>query len=300
MDLLAIILTVALNRSHLCIHHKDGEWHTHVPGRCACVVHLAHMGDMTFITLKHIPKHAPTTEKRSVASEVTTGGTAVEPDESQSSAKDPTPPPLTVNSPCSDNRKPKNMVKTPNQDVLRWVHCTPHVYPPSISKCYENQMFMSEKQLAEFNNSVTSSWSQGEQKIFRSANTSQRSRSSKKGRNGFRPKDNVSLSELKKGLRPKRMCAQKAQKEKEKETEAVVGIVTEGHICHKYCKSFTQKYNLTKHMYIHKRKQFKCPKCDYKTGNPYHLTEHTAKCVDGLKFECAKCKQVFNHRMQLY
>ncbi len=42
MDGLAVMITVMLNHVHICIHHKGGQWHTHMRTcPCACSLHLA-------------------------------------------------------------------------------------------------------------------------------------------------------------------------------------------------------------------------------------------------------------------
>ena len=51
MDYLAVLLTVMLNRIHVCIYHQKGAWHTHVHGECVCLLHLVLMGKQTFITM---------------------------------------------------------------------------------------------------------------------------------------------------------------------------------------------------------------------------------------------------------
>ncbi len=55
IDGLAVILTVMLNCIYVCIHHKGGQWHTHVKTHpCACSLHMASMGDNTFVALQGI------------------------------------------------------------------------------------------------------------------------------------------------------------------------------------------------------------------------------------------------------
>ncbi len=55
IDTLAVLLTAMLNRVHLCIHYAGGMWHTHIKTRpCACSLHLASMGNNTFVALQSL------------------------------------------------------------------------------------------------------------------------------------------------------------------------------------------------------------------------------------------------------
>ncbi len=53
MDPLAVMLIVMLNHVHVCVHSKDGMWHTHYKTRlCACSLHIASMGNNTYVALQ--------------------------------------------------------------------------------------------------------------------------------------------------------------------------------------------------------------------------------------------------------
>ncbi len=57
VDALVVVLTIMLNCVHLCVHHMDGLWHTHIKTcPCSCSLHLASMGKNTFVALQCIKK----------------------------------------------------------------------------------------------------------------------------------------------------------------------------------------------------------------------------------------------------
>lgn len=141
MDGLALMLTVMLNRVHISVHHKGGQWHSHVKTRpCACSLHIASMGSNTFVALQCIPgakKHAT---------------------DAPAPAKTPMPATATMPSP-----KAVNIVEGPHvvasknltdaqpkkqDDLLKWVNCVPFAYPPSRSSTVPGCVFHSAAQIA--------------------------------------------------------------------------------------------------------------------------------------------------------
>ena len=99
--------------------------------------------------------------------------------------------------------------------------------------------------------------------------------------------DDIPLAELAKALK-------EADKKNKKNND------TSGYTCQVCKKKFTQKSNLHRHKYLHAKKKLHCSNCDYETTSPYHMKEHTDKCVDGKKFGCTQCGKKYAHRMQVY
>ncbi len=80
MDGLAVMLTSMLNRVYVCIHHKGGMWHTHVKTQpCTCSLHMATMGNNTFVALEKIPYAAQKKPKVLQVKPVVEDNTAVNP-----------------------------------------------------------------------------------------------------------------------------------------------------------------------------------------------------------------------------
>ncbi len=88
--------------------------------------------------------------------------------------------------------------------------------------------------------------------------------------------------------------------QKKAKREIIVEVVMEKYLCPKCNKTFSSTSNLNKHAFLHKKRSLKYKKCSYKIASPYHLMEYKKKCVDGVKFNCMDCDQIFDHRMQLY
>ncbi len=131
MDGLAVMLTLMLNHIHACIYHKNGQWHSHVKMRpCACSLHLASMGDNTFVCLDHLPHKskkgksdsATSLNQPAVQQPAATAAAVIPPTAGKPEVKEMLEKlnPETVKAP---------MIPKPLEDVMHWVHCKPYEYP---------------------------------------------------------------------------------------------------------------------------------------------------------------------------
>ncbi len=125
MDGLAALLTVMLNRVHISIYHPGGQWHSHVKTcLCSCILHLANMGQITFVALQPTARPKEPKEKTSPAEEP--------------SSNSATPPQLTGMS--AEHLK---------GELLKWVDCKPYVHLQSCSDKFKDCIFQSSAQLAK-------------------------------------------------------------------------------------------------------------------------------------------------------
>ncbi len=132
MDSLVILLTAMLNQVHVCVHSAEGMWHTHIKTQpCVCSLHMAAMGNNTFIALQKIPRSG---EKLQTATASTTTKALAKPSVEPQKA--------TASTTTKDPAKQ-------GSDILRWVHCHSLVYPPSCSDKLKNRVFRSTAQITE-------------------------------------------------------------------------------------------------------------------------------------------------------
>ena len=134
MDTLAVFLTTMLNKVHISIFHKDGKWHTHGKGCCACVLHFAYMGEHTYMALEHVKKNpeqanVPANDERADEHPATQSTSA--------QMKQPAAEP---------NDKTMMPGDTPNNvsvDAMCWVNTMPFMYPQPKSEKFCNRIFRS-------------------------------------------------------------------------------------------------------------------------------------------------------------
>ncbi len=223
MDLLAVLFTVMINRTHVCIVHPRGYWHTHVAGHCACSLVLAHTGNFTFIALQ-------------LSTPPAICNTVVVKKPTQHKSKQKT------GASFDTQRKGTPPQDPQTKDLLHWVNCTPFQYPTPMSEKKKNHIFCSVARLQ-----VRKEVKEAKTKVYTPP------------------------------------------------TPPPVQQMTESDF-----KSEDDLPVLVLYTFLHKKRSLKCKKCSYKTVSPYHLTEHKKKCVEGVKFNCMDCDQIFDHRMQLY
>ena len=145
MDGLAVILTMMLNCIHMCIHHKGGQWHTHVKTcPCACSLHMASMEDYTFIALQCIPQKKTRAMAASTTQPPPTKDKIAEVSGNNSAMMTMTALPVKPQMAAVNAEKDDNKNK---HDLLHWVHCEPYKYPPSKSEKFKNCIFRSEAQM---------------------------------------------------------------------------------------------------------------------------------------------------------